>query len=149
MGKPASAMNGNSTRRRGALRSYRGSRLFVPVMQEKRAPMSNMNAALTGKRIAVVEDNFIVRSEIETALEQAGATVVSLFDALIDGAILDVLLEDGTTSLPVALELQRRCVAFLFYTGQPDSYPFVTNCRRVTLSPSPRNARSCWARSPT
>ena len=46
----------------------------------------------------------------------------SLFDSLIDGAILDVLLEEGATSLAVARELERRRVAFVFYTGQPDAY---------------------------
>lgn len=84
--------------------------------------MPDVSPALNGKRIAVVEDNFIIRSQIEAALESAGAVVVSLFDSLIEGAILDVLLEDGTTSLPVARELDRRRVAFLFYTGQPDAY---------------------------
>ena len=84
--------------------------------------MPDVSPALNGRRIAVVEDNFIIRSQIEAALERAGATVVSLFDPLIDGAILDVLLEDGATSLPVARELDHRRVALVFYTGQPDAY---------------------------
>ena len=93
---------------------------LASIRPRKPGQLPDRDRALSGKRIAVVEDNFIIRSEIELALERAGAVVVSLFDSMIDGAILDVVLEDGATSLPVARELDRRRVAFLFYTGQPD-----------------------------
>lgn len=89
-----------------------------------------MNGAprpLSGKRVLVVEDEMLVAMFIEDALTEQGslvigpATVVS--DALallrrekIDVAVLDVSLNEEET-YPVAEELHRQAIPFIFATG--------------------------------
>jgi DNA-binding NtrC family response regulator len=79
----------------------------------------------------VVEDDFIIAMELETILADAGAQVVgpcrTVNEALaavrerkVAAAILDVRL-GGETIAPVAAELTRRGVPFLFYTGQVET----------------------------
>ena len=80
-----------------------------------------------GLRVLVVEDQFLVAEDISTLLEGLGCTVVGphgrLATALpaaatetLDAAILDVNLDDGIVD-PVAVELARRDIPFLFVTG--------------------------------
>lgn len=82
---------------------------------------------LTGLRVLVVEDWLLVADEIQWMLEQLGCEVIGpvpripLALALIrreqvDAAILDVNLGDDPV-FPVADELQRRHVPFVFATG--------------------------------
>jgi DNA-binding response OmpR family regulator len=81
----------------------------------------------------VVEDDFIIAIELEAILAEAGAEVVgpcqTVNDALaavrerrVTAAILDVRL-GGETIAPVAAELARRGIPFLFYTGQVETDP--------------------------
>lgn len=79
-------------------------------------------------RILVVEDEYLLASDISAALRQAGSTIVGPFasvaDALevlarqpeIDGAVLDINIR-GEKVFPVADELRRRGVPFVFTTG--------------------------------
>jgi CheY-like chemotaxis protein len=80
-----------------------------------------------GRRVLVVEDEFIVATDLSRELEDAGAKVVgpvaTIKDALgtiasteLDGAVVDVMLRDGW-SFEVANALADRHVPFIFATG--------------------------------
>lgn len=88
---------------------------------------SDAKPDLSGLRILVVEDWLLVADEIEWMLEQLGCEVIGPVPRLslalsvirreqIDGAILDVNLGDEPV-FPVADELRRRHVPFVFATG--------------------------------
>ena len=72
---------------------------------------------LAEKRIFVVEDNAILKIGLESILRDAGAQLATSLDQKLDGALLDLRLEHGVTSVPFAQALRRRNVPFLFYTG--------------------------------
>ncbi len=85
------------------------------------------NSPLSGKRILVLEDEFILALDAAASLEGCGAIVVgpaySVDKALalveaerLDAAMLDVNIKGGT-SLAVAVALQERGVPILFATG--------------------------------
>ncbi len=84
---------------------------------------------LRGRRILVVEDDYLVASAVASLLEEAGASVVGPVgwadDALmlleseqdqVHAAILDVDLH-GQNSYPVADALVQRNIRFVFATG--------------------------------
>jgi DNA-binding response OmpR family regulator len=85
-------------------------------------------AVLSGRRILVVEDEFLLAEELHYELTKAGAVVVGMAstvdDALqmiqmegeLDAAILDVNL-GGTLVFPVADRLRDQGVPFVFTTG--------------------------------
>jgi CheY-like chemotaxis protein len=88
-------------------------------------------APLAGKRVLVVEDEFIILLDIQGILEAAGAasivTASQLGDALnivadqangLDAAVLDLKL-DKDSSAPVAERLEAAKVPFIFLTGSP------------------------------
>jgi DNA-binding response OmpR family regulator len=91
--------------------------------------MPGPSVILAGKCILVVEDEYLVAMETEWILQEAGATVVGpcagLKDAksalasgqVIDAAVLDVNLGDGTRIDDVAIALRQRGVPILFQTG--------------------------------
>jgi len=82
---------------------------------------------LAGLRILLVEDEFLVSLALEDDLKTLGATLVGPFNDLISGlsaaqterfdlAVLDVNL-GGTMVYPLAEDLMRRGVPFLFLSG--------------------------------
>jgi CheY-like chemotaxis protein len=85
-----------------------------------------------GKRILVVEDDYFIVADMVQELEASGAEVIgpipSLEQALerlqnvadIKGAVLDINLQ-GKTVYPLADELQKRGLPFVFATGYDDS----------------------------
>ena len=95
--------------------------------------------ALRGRRLLVVEDEYLIAAALERALEGRGAEVVgpagSVEGALrlveaegdrLDGAVLDINLRDERV-YPVADVLAARGVPFVFLTGYdaqviPDTY---------------------------
>ena len=90
---------------------------------------------LVGKRILVVEDDFVIARLVADVLGDHGANVVGPVGRLpralalidhepIDAAVLDINLA-GTMVFPLASELNRRNVPFLFATGYADrvTYP--------------------------
>ena len=88
---------------------------------------------LSGCRVLVVEDEFILALELQSNLEDAGAVVVgpafTLATALelarhadISAATLDLRLARESVA-PVARVLAERRIPFLFYSGQPASDP--------------------------
>lgn len=101
---------------------------------------------LSGCRILVAEDEFLVAEELRDELDEAGAMVLGpvarLVDALdliqretrIDGAILDVNLQ-GETIFTAADLLTERGVPFVFTTGYdisaiPKRFAHVVRCEK-------------------
>ncbi|MGL3104943.1 response regulator [Bradyrhizobium sp. BR 1432] len=88
--------------------------------------MSGSNK-LTGCRVLIVEDEYFLANDLEEALKSRGATIIGPFgdfDAAyrraardhFDVAIIDVNLHDKT-AYPIADELVRQRIPFVFYTG--------------------------------
>ncbi|HVY04519.1 MAG TPA: response regulator [Burkholderiales bacterium] len=85
---------------------------------------------LAGKRLLVVEDEFLIALDIERMLEAAGATAIASAaqvaealamldkDAPFDAVVLDLKL-DRESSLPVAEWLMNAGIPFVFLTGAP------------------------------
>lgn len=84
-------------------------------------------ASLKGARILIAEDNVIVALDISYSLEDAGAEVVGPVSRVeeaialveketVDGAILDVHLQDGAAT-DVAKLLMSRHIPIVFCTG--------------------------------
>jgi len=83
--------------------------------------------ALRGRRVLVVEDEYIVATDLARALNDRGVEVIgpagSIEDALdllgaegrIDGAVLDINLR-GERAYPIADALRERKVPFIFAT---------------------------------
>lgn len=83
--------------------------------------------ALAGKRILIVEDQYLIASDLRRALEGVAAVVVgpagtasqglALAEGEIDAAILDINLR-GTMSLEIAERLASRAIPYMFLTGK-------------------------------
>jgi CheY-like chemotaxis protein len=82
---------------------------------------------LAGKRILVVEDNFLIAAMVGNMLASVSATVVGPARTveegialarveLLDGAVLDVDLSGESSDL-ISAELQRRRIPFILATG--------------------------------
>jgi two-component sensor histidine kinase/ActR/RegA family two-component response regulator len=82
---------------------------------------------MDGKRILLVEDDFLVASTLSSALAAAGCDVIGPASTVdeacrliklepVDAAVLDINLSPGT-SAPIARSLQYRGCPFLFVTG--------------------------------
>lgn len=87
-------------------------------------------AALQGLRVLVVEDEMMVAMLMEDLLEEFGCTIVGpaadiakalalIATEAIDGAVLDLNLA-GHAAYPVADELARRGIPFIFVSGYGD-----------------------------
>lgn len=87
---------------------------------------------LTGLKVLVVEDSYLIAEHVSELLVQYGAEVVGPVGRLgpglklveegtpVDIALLDVNL-DGELCFPIASALMRRSVPFAFLTGYDDS----------------------------
>ncbi|TWB48443.1 response regulator receiver domain-containing protein [Rhizobium sp. ERR 922] len=84
-----------------------------------------------GKRVLIVEDEYLLADETRRQLKKLGATVIGptgrvdvalelIDDEKIDVAILDIYL-DGELVFPVAERLQELNIAFIFATGYDPS----------------------------
>jgi DNA-binding response OmpR family regulator len=111
--------------------------------------------ALDGTRILVVEDDFIISVELGTILADAGAQVVGpcrtvaqaervIEDGKISAAVLDFRL-GRDTSLPVARELRRRRIPFVFFTAQTNSRRIQTECPGARVITKPFQPRTILA----
>ena len=101
---------------------------------------------LSGQRILVVEDEWVIAADLTRALRECCAEVVGPAPTLdramgllaaertLDGAVVDVNLR-GLTAYPLADELERRGVRFVFATGYdaasiPRRYAHVPRCQK-------------------
>src|SRR3712207_5930164 len=101
-------------------------------------------SVLSGRRILVVEDEYMMADDLRRDLEKVGVEVVgpvpSVADALkllaqagtLDGAILDVNLR-GEKAFPVADALREQNMPFVLATGYeqwalPDAYKDAPRC---------------------
>jgi DNA-binding LytR/AlgR family response regulator len=102
---------------------------------------------LAGKRLLVVEDEYMIASDLTWTLEDAGAEVVgpaaTVADALelveknglrLDGAVLDINVGDERV-YPVADALARLDVPFVLSTGYdetaiPPAYADIPRCEK-------------------
>jgi ActR/RegA family two-component response regulator len=107
--------------------------------------------ALRGRRLLVVEDEYLIAASLACTLQSRGAEVVgpagSVRDALalveaegeqLDGAVLDINLGDERV-YPVAGALAARGLPFVFLTGYdasviPDAYAGVPRCEKPVSS---------------
>lgn len=90
--------------------------------------MSDAAQSLRGRRILLVEDDYLIASEMKRWLERAGAEVVGpvpsvrsalalIADGPLDAAVLDINLGDRETAFPIADRLMALGVPHLFATG--------------------------------
>lgn len=111
--------------------------------------------ALNGARILVVEDDFLISTEIDNILAGAGATVVGPCRTLaqaervieanhISAAILDFRLGHETT-LPVVEQLHRRGIPFVFFTGQVNTRQIESACPGARVITKPFQSRTIVA----
>lgn len=100
-----------------------------------------MEKAFNGRRILVVEDNFLAAEVVRDMLETSGCTVVGPVGRLaeglrlaeqeeLDGAVLDINL-NGDWCFPIARALRQREVPFIFLTGYDDVAIIPTELRPV------------------
>ena len=105
-------------------------------------------ATLKGRRILVVEDDYLIAEDVREELQKAGAIVAgpvpSVSEALrllegepsLDAAVLDVNLRDGERSVPIAEALEARAIPFLFATGYNSvDIPFEWQRFRIEMKP--------------
>ena len=101
---------------------------------------------LEGRRILVVEDDYLIAIDVADQLKRAGAVVIGPAPSVakakrllaagdVDAAVLDVNLGEEN-SFPVAQELQDRGVPFLFSTGY-DSADIPAEWKHVTVAMKP------------
>jgi DNA-binding response OmpR family regulator len=103
-------------------------------------------SSLGGKKILIVEDNFLIAQDLRDLMRAAGCAVCGtapssaialdlLRDEMPDGVLLDVGLRD-TDASPVALELVARGVPFLLITGyERDQLPEALRSSPCLLKP--------------
>ncbi|MBJ6123305.1 response regulator [Sphingomonas mollis] len=101
-------------------------------------------SAIAGLSVLVVEDMYLIGASLAAGLEQAGAHVIgpigtvrealAALDPLPDLATLDIQL-DRETSFPVADELVRLGIPFVFATATGSSIPAAHRERIVCAKP--------------
>lgn len=83
---------------------------------------------LAGKRLLVLEDEFLIAMDVEQLCRDHGASDVIILGTLAealdessdyDAAVIDLLL-GGESTLPFAARLSRRGVPFIFASGYAD-----------------------------
>ena len=108
--------------------------------------------ALSGARILVVEDDFLISIELDTILADAGATVLGPCRTLaqaeraieandISAAILDFRLGD-VTALPLAAQLHRHRIPFVFFTAQTNTRQIESACPGAKVISKPFQSRT-------
>ncbi len=113
---------------------------------QKSAP-PQAGGSLQGKRILLVEDSLLIALDAETMLRDAGAKGVEVVASAEAGlsaivaqefqaAVLDINLGRGT-SLPVADELAKRNIPFIFASGYSDRSTIPQRFRHIRMVVKP------------
>ena len=85
-------------------------------------------ASLSGKRVLIVEDDYLIASDLEESFRSIGAEVLGPVPTVedaervcaeADAAVLDINLR-GSRVFPVADRLQAAAIPFVFYTAYAD-----------------------------
>ena len=106
---------------------------------------------LRGIRVLIVEDNFVVADSLRFMLTGYDATVTAVVPSLahaeavlardsVDVAILDIDLK-GTSVVPLADDLRRRGVPFVFVSGYGDEQLLPEHLRSSLRFDKPVEAR--------
>jgi CheY-like chemotaxis protein len=106
---------------------------------------------LTGRRVLVVEDEFLLAMELEALLERRGCTVVgpvptvrqalaTLDEQRPEMALLDVNLK-GERATPVAAALRERGIPFVLVTGYSERQLSEPELREAPRLDKPVNGR--------
>jgi AmiR/NasT family two-component response regulator len=110
-------------------------------------------AGLAGRRVLVVEDEFLIALDVEDALRELGcevvgpvATVAQALAVLADPAgcdlaVLDVRLAEGSTA-PLAQALSRQGIPFVVLTGYDRSQLSEPALREAVLLGKPLQRKS-------
>lgn len=111
----------------------------------------NHGADLIGRRILVVEDEFLLAMELETLLERHGCTVLGPVPtvrqamAMLDGEQPEVVLLDvnlkGERATPVAMALRNLGVPFVLLTGYSERQLSEPELRGAPRLDKPVNCR--------
>ncbi len=119
----------------------------IAALDQMNRPHKTGDASrLSGLRILVVEDMFLVAEDLADQLAGWGCEVIGPLSRVeaalkcieekgLDGALLDVNL-DGETSFPIAAALAARQVPFIFLTGYDRETAFPAEFR-----PAPKLAK--------
>ena len=110
---------------------------------------------LAGKRVLVVEDEFLIALDIESILEGGGAQVKTAnrvdqalalikSDGPFDAAVLDLKLE-RETSIAVAERLQANNVPFVFLTGAAGDATNVAQFRNAPVIGKPFDSETLFS----
>jgi CheY-like chemotaxis protein len=110
-------------------------RVVDPAWSWREGRSSKASMMMDGKRILVVEDEFLVAEDLHFALKNTGARVLGpvgviaeglrLLDASpdVEGAVLDINL-GGIMAYPIAQKLLDRNIPFIFTTAyDPEDVP--------------------------
>lgn len=109
------------------------------------------DASLEGLRILLAEDNLVVALDTESRLRELGAANVDLVSSVshamkvigngeIDVAMLDINLGSGD-SIPIAEELERDAIPFIFATGYADLFEIPKKFQEVPILRKPFSDR--------
>lgn len=101
--------------------------------------------------ILIVEDQLLIAMDLEAQLQEAGLSVSGIANSVNqameaiaetrpDFAILDVNLGDET-SIPVAVELRRRAIPYIFATGYGDSSTLPEEYKDIPIVRKPYEGR--------
>ena len=110
--------------------------------------LTRLRATLSGRRVLVVEDEFLTADEIAVAFARVGVGLVGPANSLrralelldtcghLDGAVLDINMR-GEMVFPVADALRKRGVPFIFATGYDPAKVVPERFRDVSLCMKP------------
>jgi DNA-binding LytR/AlgR family response regulator len=112
-----------------------GRRASPPVGNRATDPLSQLRRALVGRRVLVVEDEFLTADDIALVFARLAVEYIGPAQSLqramellescgrLDGAVLDINMQ-GEMVFPLADALRKRGVPFVFATGyNPDVIP--------------------------
>ena len=113
--------------------------------------MSRPDHSIAGRRILVVEDEYIIAMNVVRWLQAAGFEVIGpvssveqalelIEDDHPDGAVLDIAIRHGETVYPVAERLGALGVPYLFATGEAKVSSENGYCERPRLTKPYREA---------